>query len=206
MEKGRAAAVLKQALDIENLITWALRDQGLGGSNAASKGGWQDLGTRIDSSGWSVPLPSAALWTDEDAMVVRQAIDALAALPGQGDAAALLIMNGRAGTRPDWCEEGEGQWVQERDGQGRPRWDWADPVNRTGEKKARMVIEGTRPELVRFHRAQYAVWHEAMKALVTPLNAVMAGHEAIGPFAPAEPWLLARPVIHYPVEGTRRAG
>ncbi|CAN7584693.1 hypothetical protein LJR016_004304 [Devosia sp. LjRoot16] len=191
----RPAEVARQGMDIEQLVTWALREQGLGWSAASGQdNGWMVLGTRVDTSGYGAPPPSAALWTDDDAMLVRQAIDALPAEIG-----ALVLLNGRTGMRPDWCEEGEGQWVQERDGRGRPLWDWADQVNRTGEKRARMVFEGTRAELVRFHRAEYTAWREGLVALVAPLNKVMASHEAIGPFVSARPWDEVRPAILHAV-------
>jgi hypothetical protein len=190
-----------KTLDVEQLITWALRDQGMGWETGAAEGtSWSDLGTRVDTSTrWSVPAPSAALQTDDDALVVRQLIDRLPV-----EAAALVIQHGRIGGRPDWCEEGEGQMVHKHDGRGRPMWDWDDEVNRSGEKRPRMVFEGTRPELVAFHRAQYAVWHAALAALVPQLNAALQGHQAIGPFAPARPWEAPRGAVLYPaVEGAQ---
>lgn len=190
-----------ETLDVEQLVTWALRTQGLGwGGSEATGADWTDLGTRVDTSNrWSVPAPSAALQTDDDALVVRACIDRLPA-----DAAALVVQHGRVGGRPDWCEEGEGEWVQERDGRGRLKWDWADPVNRTGEKVPRMVFEGTSAGLVEFHRAQYTVWREALAALVPALNSELRTHRVIGPMAPARPWEAPRGAILYPVEGGSR--
>ena len=189
--------LVKQTMDVEQMVTWALRDQGLGWGSAAQAAGWEELGTRVDTSGrWSVPAPSASLMTDDDALVVRQAIDAL-----PPEAGALVIQYGRIGERPDWVEEGPGEYVQERDGRGRPMWDWEDPVNRTGEKRQRMKFEGLRPELVTWHRAQYTLWREALHALVAPINRVLASHQAFGPFAPERPWETYRAaVILYPVD------
>lgn len=193
---------VRQGLDVERLVTWALREQGLGWSAAGGRDwGWQVLGTRVDSSSWGAPPPSSDLCTDDDALLVRQAIERLPA-----EAAALVLVHGRTGTRPDWCEEGEGAWVQERDGQGRPRWDWADPINRTGEKRPRLVFEGLRPELVRFHRAQWTLWREGLIALVDPLNRAMERHEALPPTVAAAPWDGPRPaILHADAAGTGAA-
>lgn len=192
-----------ETLDVEQLITWALRAQGLGwGGSEAQAAGWEDLGTRVDTSNrWSVPAPSAALQTDDDALVVRACIDRLPT-----EAAALVVQHGRVGGRPDWCEEGEGSWVQARDGADRLLWDWSDPVKRRGERTPRMVFEGMRPELVAFYRAQYTVWREALVALVPALNVALRTHRAIGPFAPARPWDAPRGAILYPVSACQKAG
>ena len=186
-----------ETLDVEQLVTWALRNQGLGWAGSDAPGAdWADLGTRVDTSNrWSVPAPSAALQTDDDALVVRACIDRL-----PPEAAALVVQHGRVGGRPDWCEEGEGKYVQMRDGRGRPLWDWSDPINRTGEKTPRMVFEGMRPQLVQFYRAQYTAWWEALVALVAPLNAALKTHQVIGPFAPERPWDLPKGAILHPVD------
>ncbi len=194
-----------ETLDVEQLVTWALRDQGMGwGGTDAPGADWADLGTRVDTSNrWSVPAPSAALQTDDDALVVRACIDRLPA-----EAAALVVQHGRVGGRPDWCEEGEGQMVQATDGAGRLLWDWSDPVKRRGERTPRMVFEGLRPGIVEFYRAQYTVWREALVALVPILNgaAAMKTHRAIGPMAPACPWEGPRgAVLHPAVERQAKA-
>lgn len=188
---------VRQVWDIEQLVRWALRDQGLGWESLAPSRGqdYASLGTRVDTSRWSAPAPSAALWTDGDAMLVRQAVGAL-----PSEASTLVLLNGRCGMRPDWCEEGPGAWVQQRDGRGRLRWDWDDPVNRTGERRPRLAFEGTRPELVGFHRAQYTLWREGLVAMVAPLNGVMASHRATEPATPELPWLRRKPVILETVE------
>jgi hypothetical protein len=48
------------------------------------------------------------------------------------EAAALVIRYGRTGLRPEFGAEGEGSWEQDVDAAGRLRWDWDDPVNRSG--------------------------------------------------------------------------
>jgi hypothetical protein len=179
-------------VDIERLVTWALRDQGLGWSgndsfNAASQIAL--LGTIVDTSpGGS--HPNIGLWSSDDALLVKSAIEGL-----PREAGALLFRYGRAGLRPEYGAEGEGRWEQDVDGGGRLRWDWDDPVNRTGERRPHMVFVGTDPEVIEAERAEYGLWRQGLADIVGPLNAKLAEHVATGPVASVTPWLDAPRVI-----------
>lgn len=180
--------LVRQRLDVERLVTWALRDQGLGwgGGDAIS---WMDLGTLIDSSP-SSGAPSPALMDDDDALIVKAGIDGLPM-----GAQALVVTYGRTGLRPDWADEGEGHLEQARDGQGRRRWIWDDPTNRTGDRRPMMQFVGLSREQVASERSAYARWWDGLSALVAPLNDRLRSHEASGPQAPREPWLAPERVV-----------
>lgn len=183
--------MVKVRMDIETLVTWALRDQGLGWSRDSLSGLAQmmALGTMVDTSA-TVRAPSVALLTSDDALHVQDAINALPA-----EARALVWRYGRTALRPEWGEEGAGNWDQEIGADGRPRWIWEDPINRTGRREPKLVFVGTDPEVIAAERAEWTLWREALLAMVGPLNAVLLEHEATGPAAPARPWDDAPPTI-----------
>lgn len=196
-----AKPVVRERRDIEWLVTWALRDQGLGWGAPSDRPqlDFSDYGTVIDDEGPG-SHPSVSLLTDDDAMVIKRAIDGL-----PREAQALLIQYGRCGLRPEWAEEGEGGWEQARDARGRLRWQWANPGSRSGPKRPLMVFVGLAPEVVEFERSAYLLWWQGLAELVAPLNMQMQGHAATGPDAPREPWALARPVVHgAEFDGARR--
>lgn len=186
-----SGAVSRKEMDIERMVTWALRDQGLGWvGRERSVEDWSDYGTVIDDD-HTGSHPGIGLWSDDDAMQVKMAIEQLAP-----EARALLVQYGRAGLRPDWVEEGYGSVQQLRDSRGRLRWIWEDPKNRTGEKRPMMGFVGEQRESVDFHRAQYEVWWQGLADIVAPLNNVLATHRATGPDAPRRPWCESvRPVV-----------
>jgi len=182
----------REKMDIERLVTWALLDQGLGWSSGQSSGGnLMTLGTRIDTSGFSVP--SISLQSDDDALIVRAAIDAMAA-----DVAELIIRYGRIGDQPDWCEEGVGDYEQKRSANGKLAWIYEKPGDRRSPKQPVMQFVGWRKEQVDYFRATYRLWWVGLADMVPVLNDRMATHEATGPKAPFEPWLKEKPVIHTP--------
>lgn len=184
----------RENIDIEALVVWAMRDQGLGWAGKdRQRDDFSDLGTVIDDD-HPGSHPTIALWSDDDAMLVKLAIDKLAA-----EARVLLVQYGRSALRPDWCEEGYGSYQQLRYGK-RLMWDWSDPVNRTGEKRPRMGFVGEQRETVDFLRAQYRVWWQGLADIVGPLNNVMQRRRATGPDAPKAPWLAdsRKPVVFGP--------
>ncbi|WP_338606874.1 hypothetical protein V6617_10185 [Pelagibacterium nitratireducens] len=182
----------KEQVDIERLVTWALLDQGLGWSTGQSSGGnLMTLGTRIDTSG--ISTPSVSLQSDDDALLVRAGIDAMAP-----DVAELIIRHGRIGQRPDWCEEGVGDFVQKKSANGKLAWVFEKPGDYRSPRKPVMEFIGWRKEQVEYFRATYRLWWVGLQDLATHLNTVMATHEATGPKAPFEPWLEEKPVIHTP--------
>ncbi len=182
-----SGALARKDMDIERLITWALRDQGLGWErnvNDKPREDYSDYGTIIDRGSGVVATPNIERWSDEDAMLVKIAVDGLSA-----EARTLIVQYGRAGLRPDWVEEGYGSVQQLKDNRGRLRWEWSDPVNRTGEKTPKRGFVGEQRENVDFHRAQYRVWWQALVDLVGPLNNVLQSFRATGPEVVREPWI-----------------
>lgn len=184
---------VREQRDIEALVVWALRDQGLGwAGKERSVLDFSDYGTVIDDD-HSGSHPNMGLWSDDDAMQIKLAIEQL-----PREAGSLLIQYGRAGLRPDWCEDGYGNYRQLTDGRGRPMWDWSDPKNRTGEKRPRMGFVGEQRETVDYHRAQYRVWWQGLADIVGPVNQGMERHEALPPAAREQPWLAdaaSKPVV-----------
>jgi hypothetical protein len=188
---GKAAGKGWQRVDIERLVTWALRDQGLGWSGRESSfADFAALGTLVDTS-YSGSHPTIGLLDSDDAVLVKAAIDGLPI-----EARALLIRYGRTALRPDWGAEGEGAWEQEVDARGRKRWDWQDVANQTGARRPHMVFVGTDPEVIAAERAEYALWWQGLADIVAPLNARMSEHQATGPAVSGTPWLDVRPVVH----------
>ena len=180
---------VREQRDIEALVVWALRDQGLGwAGKERSVLDFSDYGTVIDDD-HSGSHPNMGLWSDDDAMQIKLAIEQL-----PREAGSLLIQYGRAGLRPDWCEDGYGSYQQLRYGK-RLMWDWSDPVNRTGTKSPRMGWVGEQRETVDFQRKQYVVWWQGLADIVEPLNETMERHQAVAPAVHREPWLAAKPVV-----------
>ncbi|GGA63797.1 hypothetical protein [Pelagibacterium lentulum] len=184
----------KKSIDVEKLVTWALLDQGLGWAihgQGSSGTGFAELGTRIDTGGIGVPTP--ARLSDNDALVVRDVILTL-----EDDAAEIVIRHGRIGDRPDWCEEGVGEWRQKRGKNGHPAWHYERPGDRRSPKTAVMEFVGWRKEEVDYWRTTYRLWWHSLDAMVGPLNERLERHEALRPGAPLEPWVKPMPVIHTP--------
>ena len=187
----------RQRVDVEELVRWALVDQGLGwvGKDRPACEDWTDRGTIIDDD-HPGSHPMISLLTDDDAPIVKAAIDGL-----PREAAALVIQFGRAGLRPDWAEEGVGEMRQMIDAQGRLLWIWDNPGNRStkrGGRRPRMEFVGRRREDVEWERAQYLLWWQGLADIVGPLNMRLQGHYAVGPAAPREPWLAAKRNIILP--------
>lgn len=182
---------MKTLIDIEKLAHWALHDQGLGwvgreGGQTDSLARLAELGTRIDlSPSGGLPPPSVALNDDPDAALVKDAIDRL-----PPDAAALIVVYGRTGLRPEWGKEGFGLPGQMIDKRGRLRWHWKDERKCRG--KIAPMIDWRAYELrcdhVRFERATWTVWREALIALKAELAERLARFSPTGPMAPARPW------------------
>lgn len=187
-------------MDVEDLVQWALIDNGLASAFTANlqQLRWEDYGTVISTSDrWSVGAPRMS---HTDAARVAGAIDALPPDPvtGQKVMTELVVRFGRRGERPDWVEEGVGAYEQMKDARGRLMWIWDDPNNRSAARsgrRPRMRFTGETQASVDFYRAQYDVWWIALKSLVAPLNGVMAEFRATGPRAPEKPWLLPRAMM-----------
>lgn len=189
-----SVSTIRKAMDIEQLVVWALVDNGLGRlfEDGRLSATWRELGTRVSSSGgaWDAKPPGLK---HDDAVCVIEAIGQL-----HPDCAALIVRHGRIGDRPDWIEEGVGEWRQMIDGQGRPMWRWADPSNRSrkrSERSPRMEFVGETQSNVDYYRAQHDLWWVGLHDLVAPLNEAMTGHQATGPRAPDRPWLAPATVF-----------
>lgn len=97
---------------------------------------------------------------------------------------ALLIVNAKAGSRPDWHEG----WSRPA---GAPARD-AGPVDRWGRRRKR--VEGVSVEDVMHARALYLVWRAALDCLAATLDGALERFDVTGPAAPAAPWENARRV------------
>lgn len=173
--------------DIEQLVVWALVDNGLGREFVMDRNGrmdWRDTGVIVDrgSSRASVALPTMR---HEDAGRIAQAI---AALPDR--ARALVVIHGRTNCRPDWCEEGVGREEAKTNRRGQVEYHYERPGDRHSRKLGpKLVWVGETPERVAWFREAYAVWWAALEGMVGPLNEVMTKYEAKGPAVAAEPWV-----------------
>ncbi|UYN98369.1 MAG: hypothetical protein KIT02_10365 [Devosia sp.] len=186
---------MPKAMDVEDLVIWAFRDQKIEAVAARLAGpiGRQPspesnlaqilaLGCRVDTS--SAGAMHMAVQCHEDAAVIY---DAVMALPAE--AWELVIRHGRNATRPDWYEDGPGRWVEQLDAKGNQKKQYIDPTNRKGFiGYARPLLEGNDPRVVDEARQAYRVWHCALADMVVLLNAEMVSHEATGPVASAMPW------------------
>jgi hypothetical protein len=187
-------AALRIPTDIERLVTWALRDQGLGWDKPARSvggAGFAQLGTLI--SGGVVANPNAGLLSDEDALLVRMAVDLLGK-----DARGLVLQYGRAGIRPEGWDEMLGEPEQLVDKRGRPRWAYDNPRNKRGPRKPLLDVLAwsVKRDEIAYAKAQWTLWREALIVVRDYVGPKLLHHIATGPEAPAAPWTLARPVIH----------
>ncbi|MCW5722051.1 MAG: hypothetical protein KIS86_13000 [Devosia sp.] len=187
---------MAKAVDVEELVVWAFRDQKI---EAVARGmmpgmpTWSAdssmaevlaLGTRVDTSSAGSRL--VAIHCKEDAAVT---FDAVMALPGE--ARMLVVKHGRTGTRPEWHEEGPGEWVQPLDKHGQPKKLWRDPAKQRGYLGlAPLELVGTHPAIVDEARRAYCVWWLALGDLVEMLNGPngLADHVARRPKAATPPW------------------
>jgi hypothetical protein len=185
---------MPKAMDVEDLLIWAFRDQkidlvaaamrpkGPSGSSHSSLAEMLMLGTKVDTT--SAGARHFAVHCHEDAAVVY---DAVMALPPE--AWMFVIKHAKSATQPDWHPEGPGRYVVPLDKHGQPKRLWRDPAKQRGDlgpMPAELV--GTNPVHVEESRRAYAVWHAALVDLVALLNTELVDHEAIGPAAMPEPW------------------
>ena len=181
--------MINQSIDIERLVTWALREQGLGWLEPPREKKSNDFevyGTHIDKSiSHGLPPPGMGLCDNDDAIAVRGAIDRL-----PSEAQFVVIVHGRIGSRPDWGEEGYGKPAQMVSGNGQPRWIYRDPQKRRG-KIGPMLDWRAYDAHVRqidYERAAWTLWREALITLKKALAGTLAHYIVIGPLVPARPW------------------
>lgn len=179
--------VLRKRVDVEQIVIWALVDNGLG-RGFVDRGGkldWTDYGGRLDmgSGRGSVALPGLK---HEDALRVVGRIQALPA-PEMAD---VVIRHGRTNCRPDWCEDGVGHMEIKTNKRGQVEWHYERPGDTKSRKlEPKRIWVGETAERVEWYRAQYDLWWLSLEALVVPLNEVLVAHQATGPAAPREPWV-----------------
>lgn len=185
------------AIDVEDLVVWAFRDQKIEAVARGLRPGtptWSAdsslaevlaLGTRVDTT--SAGARFVAIHCKEDAAVV---FDAAMALPAE--ARMLVVKHGRTGTRPEWHEEGPGEWVQPLDRHGEPKKLWRDPAKQRGFLGyAPKELDGTHPNIVEEARRAYCVWWLGLTDMVELLNQPLVGlneHIAHRPLAATPPW------------------
>jgi hypothetical protein len=198
---------MAKAMDVEDLVIWAFRDQkieavaarlmpsGLSASPESNLAQILALGCRVQTS--SAGAMHVAVQCHEDAAVIYDAVMALGeAAP---EACMLIIRHARKATRPDWYEDGPGRWVDQVDRNGNPKKNYIDPHNKRGFiGYALPVLEGNNPADVELARREYDVWRYGLVDLVPLLNAEMVDHEAIGPEAAARPWEAKERVLTAP--------
>lgn len=183
---------IRERRDVEDLVIWALVDNGLGAQIVERRGkvGWMDLGTVVDAtrSSWDISGPRVQ---HSDAYFIANWVMALPPDPVTGEAtmAELVIRHARTNCRPDWCEEGVGRAVPKTNKRGQIEYEYERPGDRKSRKLGpKMVWEGETENSVAFYRARYSLWWIALKTLVEPLNKNLERFEATGPRAPEEPW------------------
>jgi len=187
---------MAEAIDAEELVVWAFRDQKI---EAVARGmmpgmpTWSAdssiaqvlaLGTRVDTS--SAGSRFVAIHCKEDAAVV---FDAVMQLPDE--AKMLVVKHGRNGTRPEWHEEGPGEWVQPLDKHGKPKKLWRDPATQRGYLgMAPNELMGTHPAIVVEARRAYCVWWLGLCDLVEMLNVpfVLTDYVVRRPVSATPPW------------------
>lgn len=181
---------VRQPIDIEALIAWALRRSGrlpwlrAGDRELAFDRGFDAMPRRRPNIGWVLAEACAGLhfagrgnWAmmspGPDA---AQVVAAIRRLPA--DVAAMVIACGRAGIRPDWMEGVEPRQV---------------PKSRRDRRRHRrgrvMVWEPCHPDAICQARDAYRRWWHGIvqvSASVGPL----AQWEISTILAPPEPWLL----------------
>ena len=195
---------MPKAMDVEDLVIWAFRDQkieavaarlmpsGLSASPESNLAQILALGCRVQTS--SAGAMHMAVQCHEDAAVIY---DAVMALPA--DAWVLVIKHARNATRPDWIEEGPGRWVKQVDKNGHPKKLYIDSDAKKGFiGYAPPLLEGVDPAEVEEARRAYDVWRYALIDLVPLLNAEMVDHEATGPVVAARPWEKKERVLTAP--------
>ncbi|MCF1744210.1 hypothetical protein [Paradevosia shaoguanensis] len=190
----------RKRMDVERLITWALRDQGLGWvGKERNRDDFSDYGTFIDDGGYSGSHPTIGLLSDEDAEIVKAAIDQ----DLSREARVLVIQYGRAALRPD-ASDPDPVREQLRTRNGKLRWHYAVPGDWKSAKLGPMMDEhkySADREMVAFQRTQYGLWWQALEDLVPVLNRRLNNHFATGPDAPKEPWLDVAPHAPAPAVG-----
>jgi hypothetical protein len=188
---------MPKAVDVEDLVVWAFRDQkvehvakrlwptqGVAGSIESGLAQVMALGCRVDTS--SAGALHLAAQCHEDAAVIY---DAVMALPPE--AWSLVIRHGRQGTRPEWYPEGPGYWAQPVGRDGQPKKLWRDPAKKTGYLGiAPLVLIGLEPRFVEEARRAYELWYMALIDLVGMLNGPdgLEDHEALMPTSAVPPW------------------
>lgn len=128
----------------------------------------------------------AALVSDNDPRLTRLVIGR----PG------LVGMHAKMGTRPHLSSRPVPEPVIGNN--GKPVVQYLAGDGRLVEGRTRSRHYGTaarsplrwfpEPAVIAFERIEYIVWHDALVALVDPLNDAMADHIALPPQAPARPW------------------
>lgn len=96
----------------------------------------------------------------------------------QAATVALLIVNAKSGSRPEWFEG----WAAP---EGRAAND-SLPTDRWGRRRKRS--QSASIEDVMHGRAIYAVWRAALALLAIELDGALARYQVIGPCAPVSPW------------------
>jgi hypothetical protein len=180
-----AKPVVRERRDIEDLVIWALVDNGLGAEfvERAGRMDWRDLGTRVQTSGGGWALSGPRVQHDDAFKIAGRILW----LPPE--AVELVVRHGRTNCRPDWCEEGVGHEETKTNKRGQTEWIYAVPGNPKSRKLGpRTVWVGETEAAVEWYRARYSLWWVALRDMVGLINEVLERYEATGPRAPETPW------------------
>jgi hypothetical protein len=90
---------------------------------------------------------------------------------------ALIVVNAKNGTRPEWHEGWRPAAWRPARGVGADAW---------GRKRKRAAVSS---DVVVYARAQYSVWHASLSLLAAQLNGALEGFEVVGPQVAAAPWV-----------------
>lgn len=187
---------VRQVMDIERLVVWTYQQQAAdrvvarqggryypssGGDSAAAVARRMSIGVAVDCAG-SAAYDAGHLHPDAD--LVHAHVVGFPSL-----VAGMIIRHGRAGTRPDWEEEG----VQLRPilrGNGKPKIVYHDTAGR--QPAYCPVVADPCHEHVDFVRRQYVAWWDGLKELAAGLDGLLSDHVVTPPATPRCPWALDR--------------
>lgn len=194
---GQRPAAMREGRDVAWLVNWAIEKQraleadARAPTIAAVRSQLGGLGVRVDGGRGHGLSPLELRQVHPDALVVAEEIGALAADGATREAAALVVLHGRAGTEPDWGRAGPGTWrLVRRMRQGREVAvkRYRDQVHQRGLLGFEWEWTGHGPEDLDWMMLQYLCWHAALVTLRERVNRRLTSYLATGPRAVEAPW------------------
>lgn len=196
--------MIKRDIDIEDLLVWAYRDQAIdrraGRDVASDDGAGRDYFMRAWASTWGRVSEYAQLGTfvdtsfrtvepltggdgDDDALAVHNAVLTL-----PSEACVLIVIHGRAATRPGLWSQGAPRLVAALRTNGKPK------MIRHNDKAVACVIRWTHdPERWEWEKQQYRVWRAALDVLADELAGKLKVFRVMRARAERAPWAVLMP-------------